>query len=118
VIITGDLVEQDVDALVNAANHELVPGAGVTGAIHRRGGSMIQEECDAHRPAKVGDGAIAGAGEPHARYVIHAASMAPGRRTTVQSLKSSMDNAFLLAREHSVRTIAIPAVGAPRVSHG
>ncbi|OLB95152.1 MAG: hypothetical protein AUI15_16065 [Actinobacteria bacterium 13_2_20CM_2_66_6] len=49
-IINGDLVEQEVDAIVNAANNDLVLGAGVAGAIRRAGGPSIQDECDAHGP--------------------------------------------------------------------
>jgi len=111
VIIAGDLVEQDVDAIVNAANNELVLGGGVAGAIRSRGGSTIQKECDAHGPIKVGEAALTSAGELPARHVIHAASMALGGRTTAESLRSSMDHAFRLAHENGVGTIAIPAVG-------
>lgn len=110
-IIAGDLVEQRVDAIVNAANNELLLGAGVAGAIRTRGGPAIQRECDALGPVSVGEAAITGGGELPARYVIHAASMQLGGRTTAESLRSSMDHVFRLAREHSVRTIAIPAVG-------
>jgi O-acetyl-ADP-ribose deacetylase (regulator of RNase III) len=111
VIISGDLVEQQVDAIVNAANNDLVLGAGVAGAIRTRGGPAIQEECDAQGSVRVGEAAITGAGELPAHHVIHAASMSLGGRTTTHSLKSSMDHTFRLAREHAVRTIAIPAVG-------
>jgi O-acetyl-ADP-ribose deacetylase (regulator of RNase III) len=111
VIIDGDLVEQHVDAIVNAANNDLVLGAGVAGAIRRRGGPSIQGECDARGPINVGEAAITGAGDLPARHVIHAASMTLGGRTTADSLKSSMDHSFRLAREHGVRSIAIPAVG-------
>lgn len=111
VIIAGDLVEQDVDAIVNAANNDLVLGGGVAGAIRTRGGSAIQAECTAHGPVKVGEAAITGAGELPARFVIHAASMALGGRTTADSLQSSMDHAFRIAREQDVGTIAVPAVG-------
>ena len=111
VIITGDLVEQDVDAIVNAANSDLVLGAGVAGAIRRRGGASIQQECDAHGPITVGEAAITGGGDLPARFVIHAASMGLGGITTSHALRSSMDHAFLLARENGIRTIAIPAVG-------
>jgi O-acetyl-ADP-ribose deacetylase len=110
-IIAGDLVEQDVDAIVNAANNELLLGGGVAGAIRNRGGAAIQRECDAHGPVEVGEAAITGGGQLHARHVIHAASMQLGGRTTAESLRSSMDHVFRLAREHGVRTIAIPAVG-------
>jgi O-acetyl-ADP-ribose deacetylase (regulator of RNase III) len=111
VIIIGDLVEQEVDAIVNAANNDLILGGGVAGAIRRRGGPSIQDECAAHGPVSVGDAAITGAGTLHARHVIHAASMSLGGRTTAQSLRSSMDATFRIARTHGVKTIAVPAVG-------
>ena len=111
VIIAGDLVEQDVDAIVNAANNDLQLGGGVAGAIRRAGGPSIQDECDAHGPVRVGEAAITGAGRMRARYVIHAASMSLGGRTTRVSLKSSMDEVFRLARVHEVTSLAVPAVG-------
>ena len=107
VIIAGDLVEQDVDAIINAANNDLVLGGGVAGAIRARGGSAIQTECTAHGPVKIGETFFS----MPARNVIHAASMALGGRTTTGSLQSSMDHAFRLAREQGIGTIAIPAVG-------
>ena len=110
-IVSGDLVEQEADAIVNAANNDLVLGGGVAGAIRRRGGPTIQEECDALGPIEVGGAAITGAGSLRARHVIHAASMALGGRTTAGSLSSSMDEVFRLAMANDVRTIAIPAVG-------
>ena len=110
-IVTGDIAEQEVDAIVNAANNELVLGAGVAGAIRRAGGPSIQDECDAHGPVRVGEAAITGAGRLRARFVVHAASMSLGTRTTRDSLRSSMDDAFRLARQHDVRTMAVPAVG-------
>jgi O-acetyl-ADP-ribose deacetylase (regulator of RNase III) len=110
-IIAGDLVEQDVDAIVNAANNNLVLGGGVAGAIRSRGGPSIEEECSSRGPVKIGEAALTGAGELRARYVIHAASMELGGRTTAESLRSSMDHTFRLANENGVQTIAIPAVG-------
>jgi len=110
-IISGDLVEQEVDAIVNAANNDLQLGGGVAGAIRRAGGPAIQDECDAHGAVHVGEAAITGAGRLRAHYVIHAASMSLGGRTTRASLKSSMDDTFRLAQQHSMTTIAIPAVG-------
>ncbi|HKW60182.1 MAG TPA: macro domain-containing protein [Candidatus Dormibacteraeota bacterium] len=111
VIISGDLVEQEVDAIVNAANNDLMLGGGVAGAIRRAGGPSIQDECDRHGPVRVGEAAITGAGDLRARYVLHAASMTLGGRTTRESLRSSMDGVFRLARRHAIETMAIPAVG-------
>lgn len=111
VIISGDLVEQEVDAIVNAANNDLQLGGGVAGAIRRAGGPSIQDECDAHGPVRVGEAAITGAGRLRARFVIHAASMSLGGRTTRDALRSSMDHVFRLAHQNEVMTIALPAVG-------
>ncbi len=110
-ILAGDLIEQEVDAIVNAANNDLQLGGGVAGAIRRHGGPSIQDECDAHGPVAVGDAAVTGAGQLDAKYVIHAASMALGGRTTSESLRSSMDAVFRVAHDLGVRTIAVPAVG-------
>jgi O-acetyl-ADP-ribose deacetylase len=114
VIISGDLVEQEVDAIVNAANNDLQLGGGVAGAIRRAGGPGIQDECDAHGPVRVGEAAITGAGRLRARYVIHAASMSLGGRTTRVALRSSMDDVFRLARIHEVRSLAVPSAPASR----
>jgi O-acetyl-ADP-ribose deacetylase len=110
-VMEGDLTEQQVDAIVNAANNELQHGGGVAGAISRRGGPGIQAESDRHGPVAVGEAAITGGGSLPARYGIHAASMRLGGRTTAESLRSSMDHVFRLARERGLRTIAVPAVG-------
>ncbi len=108
----GDLTEQDVDAIVNAANSELVLGAGVAGAIREKGGPGIQAECDAHGPVEVGGAAITGAGELPARHVIHAASMPPGGSASEASVRSSMRRSLELANEHGCRSVAVPAIGA------
>src|SRR2546426_6742874 len=94
VIITGDLVEQAVDAIVNAANNELQLGGGVAGAIRRAGGPAIPGECDAHGPGQGGEAAITGAGNLRARFFIHAATMSLGGRTTRGSLQSLMSHVF------------------------
>jgi len=111
VITVGDLTDQDVDAIVNAANNDLVLGGGVAGAIRRRGGPSIQDECTAHGPVRVGEAALTGGGQLKARHVIHAASMALGGRTTATSLHASMTATFAIARRSACETVAVPAVG-------
>lgn len=111
VIMVGDLTDQDVDAIVNAANNDLVLGGGVAGAIRRRGGPSIQDECDAHGPVKVGEAAITGGGQLKARHVIHAASMSLGGRTTATALRASMTATFEIARRSGMQSLAVPAVG-------
>jgi O-acetyl-ADP-ribose deacetylase (regulator of RNase III) len=113
VIQQGDITEMDTDAIVNAANNDLVLGAGVAGAIRRKGGESIQEECDAIGSIPVGYAAITGGGKLKARHVIHAASMGLGGiRTTAKSLRTSTAHALRLAAERELKTIAFPAIGA------
>jgi len=111
-LILGDITDAATDAVVNAANNDLVLGAGVAGAIRRKGGPAIQAECDRIGPIAVGAAAITGAGNLKARYVIHAASMALGSRTTEATLRSSVEHSLRLADEKGLRSIAFPAVGA------
>lgn len=112
VLREGDLTEERVDAIVNAANSNLLLGAGVAGAIRRKGGPSVQKECDEHGPIEVGDAAVTGAGDLAAEYVIHAAAMAPGGRASEESVRSSMRRSLELAHEKGCRTLAVPAIGA------
>lgn len=112
VLLEGDITEQAVDAIVNAANSDLVLGAGVAGAIREKGGPAIQQECDAIGPIAVGDAALTGAGALPARHVIHAAGMALGGAASEESVRSCMRRSLELAREHGLRSIAVPAIGA------
>jgi O-acetyl-ADP-ribose deacetylase (regulator of RNase III) len=110
-IIQGDLTAQDVDAIVNAANNDLELGGGVAGAIARRGGPAIQEECHRVGPIALGEAAMTTGGDLPARYVIHAASMALGQKTTEANLRASTRNSLLRAKEQGLGTVAFPAVG-------
>lgn len=112
VLVEGDLTEQAVDAIVNAANSQLVLGAGVAGAIREKGGPSIQAECDAHGPVSVGEAAVTGAGDLPARWVIHAAGMPPGGEASEESVRSSLRRSLALAEEKGCRTVAVPAIGA------
>jgi O-acetyl-ADP-ribose deacetylase (regulator of RNase III) len=111
-ICEGDITEQQVDAIVNAANSALVLGAGVAGAIRTKGGPSIQAECDAIGGVEVGGAAVTGAGALPARYVIHAAGMPPGGAAHEDSIRRSLRRSLELAAERGCRTIAIPAIGA------
>jgi O-acetyl-ADP-ribose deacetylase (regulator of RNase III) len=111
VIQQGDLTEMDVDAIVNAANNDLLLGGGVAGAIRRKGGDGIQQECNKIGRIPVGGAAITSGGRLKARYVIHAASMQLGGATTAEALRSSTAHSLKIAAQHGLKTIAFPAVG-------
>jgi O-acetyl-ADP-ribose deacetylase (regulator of RNase III) len=110
-ISCGDITAWAVDAIVNAANNDLVLGSGVAGAIARRGGPQIQKECDEHGPIEVGQAAITSAGDLPAKHVIHQASMTLGSPTEPQNLRSSTSAALALAKQHELKSIAFPATG-------
>ncbi len=111
-IVKGDITEMKTDAIVNAANNQLILGAGVAGAIRKKGGPKIQEECNKIGPIKVGEAAITTGGNLFAKYVIHAASMSLGGSTTEESLRSSTRASLKIAKENGIKTIAFPAIGA------
>jgi O-acetyl-ADP-ribose deacetylase len=111
IVRQGDLTDAQVDAIVDAANNDLMLGAGVAGAIRRKGGPSIQEECNRIGPIPIGEAAITGAGNLAARHVIHAASMRLGGRTTEQGLRDSTRNSLRRASEAGLESIAFPAIG-------
>lgn len=112
VVIEGDITSVKADAIVNAANNHLILGAGVAGAIRKAGGPSIQEECNLIGPIEVGGAAITGAGNLPAKFVIHAASMAPGGNTTEPNLRASVAHSLRLADENGCKSISFPAIGA------
>ncbi len=111
VIQQGDLTEMETDAIVNAANNDLILGGGVAGAIRRKGGDAIQRECNEIGSIPVGYAAITTGGNLKAKYVIHAASMQLGGRTTPESLRHSTAHSLRIAAERELQSIAFPAVG-------
>jgi O-acetyl-ADP-ribose deacetylase len=111
VLRKGDLTEAQVDAIVNAANNDLILGGGVAGAIRAKGGPSIQAECDKLGPIPGGEAVLTGAGKLRARYVIHAASMQLGGRTSEAALRNSTRNSLKRAAEQGLTSIAFPAIG-------
>jgi Macro domain len=100
-ILSGDLVEQEVDAIVNAANNDLQLGGGVAGAIRRAGGPSIQQECDMHGPVQVGEAAITGAGK--LRALRHPRREHVAWRTDDKGFARSIDRQRLPARASASR---------------
>lgn len=110
-IVEGDLTELETDAIVNAANNELILGSGVAGVILRKGGPGIQEECDLIGPIKIGEAAVTRAGRLKADWVIHAASMGFTTPTTAESLRSSTVASLKKAQDKYLNSVAFPALG-------
>ncbi|MFE7544422.1 O-acetyl-ADP-ribose deacetylase [Streptomyces platensis] len=116
-LIQGDITEQAVDAVVNAANSSLLGGGGVDGAIHRRGGPEILDECRALRAAQYGRGLPTGqavattAGRLPARWVIHTVGPVWAKSEDRSELLASCYRESLrVAGDLGARTVAFPAV--------
>ena len=111
VITQGDITDASVDAIVNAANTDLLLGAGVAGAVRRKGGPSIQEECNQIGSVPLGEAAVTSGGQLQAHYVIHAAGMHLGGRVTAGSLRLATRNSLRRAEEKKFKTMAFPAIG-------
>lgn len=105
-----DITDLDVDAIVNAANSELLLGSGVAGAIRRKGGPSIQQECLEIGWCDVGSAVITGAGQLPARFVIHAVGPRMGEGNERGKLASAVRSSLDLAEEHHLASIALPAI--------
>lgn len=117
-IVTGDITEMDVDAVVNAANSGLMGGGGVDGAIHRRGGPEILEECKEIRRNDYPDGLPAGkavittGGKLKAPHVIHTVGpvWSGGNSGESETLANAYRSSLSLAAENNLESIAFPAI--------
>ena len=110
--VVGDLTQQRVDAIVNAANESLAPGGGVSGAIHRAGGPSIAEECGRLGGCATGDAKATGAGDLPARWVVHAVGPVwhGGNAGEAELLASAYHRSLDVANELDARTVAFPAL--------
>ncbi len=116
VLKRGDITQEVVDVIVNAANSSLLGGGGIDGAIHRSGGPAILEECREIRARQggcpTGEAVITGAGRLRARHVVH--TVGPvwrgGNEGEPELLHSAYRNSLSLAAEHGASTIAFPSI--------
>ena len=107
----GDITDAEVDAIVNAANSELWMGAGVAGAIKRKGGSVIEEEAVRQGPIEVGEAVLTVAGNLPATHVIHAATMGKDLKTDPDKIRAATKSSLVLAEKHRLTSMAFPALG-------
>jgi len=115
-LIQGDITRETTDAIVNAANSDLLPGGGVCGAIHRAGGPAIAEECRKLRaergPVSTGHAVATDGGRLPARYVIHAVGpvWSGGASGEPEALASAYRESIRVADELGLKSIAFPAI--------
>ncbi len=111
-LVMGDITQQDTEAIVNAANEELIPGGGVDGAIHRAGGPSIAKEARKIGHCPTGSAVITRAGDLKAKYVIHAVGpiYRDGRHGEPDLLASAYHSALNLCLEKGISSLAFPSL--------
>jgi O-acetyl-ADP-ribose deacetylase (regulator of RNase III) len=109
-LLEGDITEIQTEAIVNAANARLILGGGVAGAIKRKGGPKIQEECNKAGGTFVGGAVKTTGGNLKAKYVIHAVGPQMGEGNEDEKLKNATLNSLRLADENNIRSISFPAI--------
>jgi O-acetyl-ADP-ribose deacetylase (regulator of RNase III) len=117
-LVRGDITEMETDAIVNAANHSLMGGGGVDGAIHRRGGPKILEECKRIRATEwprglpTGKAVITSGGNLKAKHVIH--TVGPvwrgGKNGEPELLAQAYQNCLRLAVTEGLKSVAFPSI--------
>ena len=112
-LLHADITDQSTDAIVNAANTNLILGAGVAGAIRRKGGPKIQEECQTLSPVEVGQAVITTGGNLAAKYVIHAVGPIFRQYTSIKAqelLRNAVKNSLRVLTKHNLTSITFPAI--------
>lgn len=108
--VQGDIADQEVEAVVNAANNHLWMGSGVAGAIKQKGGIAIEQEAMAQGPVEIGSAVITSAGSLKAGHVIHAAVMGQDLQTSADVIRIATGNSLNLAEHHQLMSVAFPAL--------
>ena len=111
-LVEGDITEMQTDAIVNAANAQLILGGGVAGAIRRKGGPEIQTQCSEIGGTFVGGAVITTGGNLKAKHVIHAVGPRMGEGSEDEKLANATLNSLNVANENNLTSIAFPAISA------
>ncbi len=109
-LLKGDITEIEADAIVNPANKDLILGAGVAGAIRKKGGPEIQAECDRIGGTFVGGAVITTGGKLKAKHVIHAVGPRMGEGDEDNKLRNATLNSLKVADENNLKSIVFPAI--------
>lgn len=111
-IINGDITELEIDAIVNPANNSLLGGGGVDGAIHKKGGGKILDQCKKIGGCPTGEAVITTGGNLRSNYVIHTVGPVykDGDKLARKFLYRAYYNSLLLAKEYNLSSIGFPSI--------
>ena len=107
----GDITDAQVDAVINAANSTLAMGAGVAGALKRKGGVIIEEEAMSQGPIEVGEAVLTTGGNLICTHIIHAAVMGSDLKTDPEIITRTTQSVLALADKQRLSSLALPALG-------
>src|SRR5258705_7397332 len=111
IVERGDITEAEVDAVVNAANAELWMGAGVAGALKRKGGVVIEEDAIRQGPVEIGEAVLTVAGNLAATHIIHAVTMGKDLKSDPDNIIAATRATLAIAEKHKLSSLAFPALG-------
>jgi O-acetyl-ADP-ribose deacetylase (regulator of RNase III) len=109
-LIQGDITDMDTEVIVNAANSQLILGGGVAGAIRKKGGPRIQEECNKIGGTHVGGAVLTTGGNLKIKYVIHAVGPRMGEGNEDEKLRNATINSLKLMDQYKLKSISFPAI--------
>lgn len=109
-LVQADITDADCEAIVNAANADLIMGGGVAGAIRRKGGAIIQEQCNKTGRIRVGEAVMTTGGNLKAKHVIHAVGPRWGEGDENRKLASATLSSLRLADKYGLKSVAFPAI--------
>ena len=110
-LVQGDIIMQETDAVVNAANSQLTPGGGVSGAIHRGAGPQLRDECKTLGVCTTGEAKITKGYNLNAGYIIHTVGpVYTGSISNAENLKNSYQNSLALASKKNLKSLSFPSI--------
>lgn len=110
-LIAGDITVQDTEAIVNAANKQLSPGGGVSGAIHRAAGLELWDECRTLGGCRTGEAKLSRGHNLKAKYVIHTVGpVYSGSKSDPEDLRDCYKNSLLLASRNKIKSVSFPSI--------
>ncbi|GAG55680.1 unnamed protein product [marine sediment metagenome] len=110
-LIAGDITVQDTEAIVNAANKQLSPGGGVSGAIHRAAGPELWEECKTLEGCQTGEAKLSRGYNLKAKYVIHTVGpVYSSSKSDPEDLRDCYKNSLLLASRNKIKSVSFPSI--------
>jgi len=112
IVKQGDIIQEQIDAIVHPANSYMTMGGGLAKVIRERGGEEIKQEAQKYVPVPIGNAVLTSAGKLAAHFIIHAPTMEQGNQpTTIENVQAAILAVLRCAEKNNIKSIAIPGLG-------